>query len=214
MRIASEEPIEWADGFLFVGNLSVLNLLNTRLVLEGKRTELLSDARALERWLVASRIVTTHRARAMVRRWRDSPAAVVFLDKLLAFRERLRAAVIRRQAGLSVSDAFVSEINLLLREHASPMALHWKANKLERMVVFEPREPEDVWAPIAAATAELLSDIPASRIRKCESASCVVHFYDTSKKGSRRWCSMNICGNKLKVAAYQRRQRGANASTD
>jgi predicted RNA-binding Zn ribbon-like protein len=39
----------------------------------------------------------------------------------------------------------------------------------------------------------------------CE--SCVVHFFDTSKKGSRRWCSMNICGNKLKVAAYQRRKR-------
>ncbi|MGH6682050.1 MAG: CGNR zinc finger domain-containing protein [Bradyrhizobium sp.] len=34
-----------------------------------------------------------------------------------------------------------------------------------------------------------------------------MHFFDTSKKGSRRWCSMNICGNKLKVAAYQRRKR-------
>ncbi|WP_082661594.1 CGNR zinc finger domain-containing protein [Terracidiphilus gabretensis] len=42
-------------------------------------------------------------------------------------------------------------------------------------------------------------------MRQC--AVCVVHFFDTSKKGSRRWCSMNICGNKLKVAAYQRRKR-------
>jgi len=32
-------------------------------------------------------------------------------------------------------------------------------------------------------------------------------FFDTSKKGSRRSCSMNICGNKLKVAAYQRSLR-------
>ena len=42
-------------------------------------------------------------------------------------------------------------------------------------------------------------------MRKCE--SCVVHFLDTSKKGARRWCSMNICGNKVKVANYQQRKR-------
>jgi predicted RNA-binding Zn ribbon-like protein len=205
----SQEPGEWVDGFLFVGNLPVLDFLNTKLILEGERTELLPDAAALENWLIASGIVTSPRARALMRRWRDSPPAELFLKKLLAFRERLRAAVIRQQAGLSASDAFVSEINLLLQQHPSRIALHRKAKKLERVAVFEPREPEDVWAPIAAATAALLSDIPASRIRKCESESCVVHFYDTSKKGSRRWCSMNICGNRLKVAAYQRRNRKA-----
>jgi predicted RNA-binding Zn ribbon-like protein len=74
-------------------------------------------------------------------------------------------------------------------------------------VFFDMRKPEDIWAPIVAATAELLSEAKLSRIRKCESESCIVPFYDTSQKGSRRWCSMNICGNKLKVAAYQRRRR-------
>jgi predicted RNA-binding Zn ribbon-like protein len=209
MRIASQEPSEWVDGFLFVGNLLVLDFLNTKPLLEGKRTELLSNTAALERWLVASGIVTSPKTRAMVRRWRDSPPADSFLEKLRTFRERLRDTVIRQQAGLLVGDAFVSEINLLLREHPSRVALHRTAKKLESVIVFEPQEPEDVWAPIAAAAAELLSNIPASRIRKCESESCVIHFYDTSKKGSRRWCSMNICGNRHKVAAYQRRKRAA-----
>jgi predicted RNA-binding Zn ribbon-like protein len=63
--------------------------------------------------------------------------------------------------------------------------------------------------PIIDATADLLSEIETSRLRQCE--SCVVHFFDTSKKGSRRWCSMNICGNKLKVAAYQRRKRAGDS---
>jgi predicted RNA-binding Zn ribbon-like protein len=209
MPIASQEPREWVDGFLFVANQPVLDFLNTRPVLEGEPRELLCDDAALERWLAAAGIVASPKTRTMMRRWRDSPRAEAFLQKLLAFRERLRAAVIRREAGLPVSDAFVSEINLLLREHPSHSSLRREGGKLERVVAFEPREPEDVWAPIAAATAELLSDIPASRIRKCE--SCVVHFYDTSKKGSRRWCSMNLCGNRLKVAAYQRRNRAAEA---
>jgi len=63
---------------------------------------------------------------------------------------------------------------------------------------------------IIDATADLLAETESSRIRKCE--SCVVHFFDISKKGSRRWCSMNICGNKLKVAAYQRRKRTRDTS--
>ena len=211
MSIASREPSEWVDGFLFVGNLPILDFLNTKPILEGERTELLPDTDSLQRWLVASGIVKSRRGRAMMGRWRDSPRAEAFLGKLLAFRERLRAEVVRQQRGLSVSDAMVSEINLLLREHPSRIALDRTAKKLERVTVFEPQEPEDVWAAIAAATAELLSDIQASRIRKCESVSCVLHFYDTSKKGSRRWCSMNICGNRMKVAAYQRRNRAPDA---
>ncbi len=209
MRVASQLPEEWVDGFLFVGNLPVLDFLNTKPILEGTPTELLSNPAALEKWLIASGIAASPRARALLRRWRDTPAAAPFLKKLLAFRERLRAAVLRLQQGVPVSDAFVSEINRLLVEHPSRVALCRQGAKLESVAVFEPRQPEDVWAPIAAAVAELLSHIPVSRIRKCESESCVVHFYDTSKKGSRRWCSMNICGNRLKVAAYQRRKRGA-----
>ena len=68
-------------------------------------------------------------------------------------------------------------------------------------------KPTDVWAPIAIAVAELLSDVSPGRLRKCE--ACILHFLDTSKRGSRRWCSMNICGNKIKVAAYQQRKRAA-----
>ena len=67
------------------------------------------------------------------------------------------------------------------------------------------QRPESLWGIIAAAAADLFSNVDVSRVRKCE--TCVLHFYDTSKKGSRRWCSMNICGNRVKVAAYQRRLR-------
>ena len=89
-------------------------------------------------------------------------------------------------------------------------ALRRNGEKLDRKVTFEPREPDEIWAPIAMAVAELLSDVAPPRVRKCE--ACIIHYYDTSKKGSRRWCSMNICGNKVKVAAYQRRNKAAEKS--
>jgi predicted RNA-binding Zn ribbon-like protein len=200
-------PKEWVNGFVFVGNQTALDFLNTKPVLQDGPKELLPDTDSLERWLGASGLVISERGKTLVRRWSGAPEAVVFLKKLIAFRERLRAAVTRREAGSSVSDAFLSEINELLEKYPVRTVLRRNGQQVERPTVFEPREPDDVWGPIAAATAELLSDIPSSRVRKCE--SCVLYFYDTSKKGSRRWCSMNLCGNKVQVAAYTLRHHSS-----
>ena len=207
MAGTSAQQKEWVDGFLFVGNHLALDFLNTKPILENEPQELLTNGAALERWLIASGIVTSQKNRALVRTWRDSRQAEAFLQELIALRERLRTAVLRVEAKSLPGDAFLKEINLLLKEHPQRISLEKENSKVVRDVFFEPRKPEDVWTPIVAATAELLTELEPSRIRKCESESCIVHFYDTSKKGSRRWCSMNICGNKLKVAAYQRRRR-------
>ena len=209
---ASQEVNEWIDGFLFVANKPILDFLNTKPVLEEGSTELLSDVRALEKWLIASDMVTSPKAKAAVRGWRQSPEAAAFLDQLITFRERLRNAVVRIENGSLPADAFLAEVNSLLLQHPRHTSLHKRDGKVIREPLFELRKPTDLWAPLIDATADLFTETESSRIRKCE--SCVVHFFDTSKKGSRRWCSMNICGNKLKVAAYQRRKRGDNATTN
>jgi predicted RNA-binding Zn ribbon-like protein len=208
----SQDVNEWIDGFVFVANKSILDFLNTKPVLEEGPTELLSDVRALERWLIASDMVTSPKAKAAVRSWRQSPEAAAFLDQLITFRERLREAVVRIENGSSPTDAFLAEVNSLLLQYPRLTSLHKRSGKVIRETLFEPRRPADLWVPIIDATADLLVETESSRIRKCE--SCVVHFFDTSKRGSRRWCSMNICGNKLKVAAYQRRKREDNATSN
>jgi predicted RNA-binding Zn ribbon-like protein len=212
MRAASQGLSEWIDGFLFVANKPILDLLNTKPVLANGPTELLSDVRALERWLIASDTVTSLKAKAVVRGWRQSSEAAAFLEKLIAFRERLREAVVRMENGSLPNDAFLTEVNSLLLQHPRHTSVRKRDTKMIRETLFEPRTPTDLWAPIVDATADLLTETESSRIRKCE--SCVVYFFDISKKGSRRWCSMNICGNKLKVAAYQKRKRGDNATTN
>jgi predicted RNA-binding Zn ribbon-like protein len=205
-----QDAQEWIDGFLFVANRPILDLLNTKPNLAEGPTELLRDVRALERWLVASGTVTSAKAKITLRRWRDSAEAMVFLKQLIAFRERLREAVLRMEDGSAPGEAFLAEVNLLLMRHPFPALLHKRDGNVIREKSFELRRPTDLWAPIIDATANLLAESDLSRIRKCE--SCVVHFFDASKKGSRRWCSMNICGNKLKVAAYQKRKRGGDKS--
>ena len=210
MSVAAPESAEWIDGFLFVANRPILDLLNTKPVLTEGPTELLTDVRALERWLIASGIVLSVRDRATMRGWRESGEGQAFLKQLVAFRERLREAVVQMEDGKLPSETFVSEVNTLLLQHPQFALIRKKNGSFVRETSVELRKPDDLWAPLVNATAELLVETDWSRVRQCE--SCVVHFLDTSKKGSRRWCSMNICGNKLKVAAYQQRKRTKDAS--
>jgi predicted RNA-binding Zn ribbon-like protein len=205
MRAATQEPNEWVDGFLFVANRPVLDFLNTTPVLDHEPTELLVDFDALGRWLIASGIVRSAKTKNLLRRWRHSPESAQFLMDLIAFRERLREAVVRMERGSPPSDEFVQEVNSGLLQHPPILVLHKREGRIVREPLFEPKRPADLWAPILDGAADLLSEPQSARLRQCE--RCVLHFFDTSKKGSRRWCSMNICGNKLKVAAYQRRKR-------
>lgn len=54
----------------------------------------------------------------------------------------------------------------------------------------------------------LLGERP-ERIRACANPECVLHFYDISKNGTRRWCSMAGCGNRAKATRhYARHSQG------
>jgi predicted RNA-binding Zn ribbon-like protein len=211
MRAASEDENEWVDGFLFVANKPILDFLNTKPVLADRPTELLPDVQALERWLIASGMVTSSKTKSLLRGWRHSPEAGVFLEELITFRERLRITVMRIESGSLPSDSFLADMNALLLQHPRSTSLIRRDGKVFKETFFEPGKPSDLWVPFINAAADLLTGTESSRLRKCE--SCVLHFFDTSKKGSRRWCSMKICGNRLKVAAYQRRNRAAEVNS-
>jgi predicted RNA-binding Zn ribbon-like protein len=195
---------DWVDGFLFVGNQLALDLLNTELVNAGQTVELLPDAAALARWFASTGLVKAADARNALR---DTAASERFRRKLLAFRSLLRQAVLHLEAGEAPGAEFLAELNRLLEKHPTRLSVAWRAGQAKVNRIFAAAEPEDLWAVIAAASAALFTEVPASRVRKCE--TCVVHFHDVSKKGARRWCSMNLCGNKVKVAAYQSRKRKA-----
>ncbi len=58
---------------------------------------------------------------------------------------------------------------------------------------------------IARDGVEVLGGPLAARIRECSSQTCTLLYLDTSRAGSRRWCSMEVCGSRDKMARYRRR---------
>jgi len=195
---------DWKDGFLFVGNELILDFVNTRPVQDGETTELLPDFASLVRWFRAAGILNEHHADELAKKWAESTAGKRAVEQMRHWRERLRNQLIAWEEGGSVHPAMVEEVNHLMAEH--PMRFRLSSKKKPTTELwFEPHQPEDLVAPLAHSLATLVAEVDRNRVRKC--GQCVLHFHDTSKKGTRRWCSMQLCGNRIKVAAYARRKR-------
>ena len=58
-----------------------------------------------------------------------------------------------------------------------------------------------LWA-IAYQGAEVLTGAELGRLKECGGHECGWLFLDRSKNGSRRWCEMEICGNRAKARRF------------
>ena len=64
--------------------------------------------------------------------------------------------------------------------------------------------PEAPLAQVVAVALAAMLDGSWSRLKTCR--QCGWAFYDYSRNRSGSWCSMQICGNRLKTRAYRRRR--------
>lgn len=63
---------------------------------------------------------------------------------------------------------------------------------------------------LAIEFVKLLSSQEFKYLKKCDNHKCSLYFIDTSKNHSRRWCSMDICGNRAKVNSFTKRKKENN----
>jgi predicted RNA-binding Zn ribbon-like protein len=196
---------DWDAGFLFLGNQLTLDLLNTRPAPAGESIELLSDFSALVRWFQEAGLIRASGAAELGRRWGNTARGRKTLHIVRGLRESLRRAIIIWERGGAVPRVLVGELNRLMATYPMHTKLKRTKGGLATEPWFEARAPEDLIAPLAQGAASLFTGVDRKRVRKC--GHCVAHFFDASKKGGRRWCSMQLCGNRLKVAAYAARQR-------
>ena len=204
MRKAASRS-DWKDGFLFVGNELVLDFVNTRPIQDGKPMELLRDFSAVLRWFQAADLLDSEQAASLEHQWGETARAQEATEPLKDLRGKLRAEILAWEKGRGMRRSTINELNGLMGVH--PMLARLMANgaAYSTMSRFEAREPEDLFAPLARGAATLFATGDRRRVRKCDNG--VLHFHDISKKGTHRWCSMQLCGNRFKVASYAARQR-------
>ncbi len=189
-----------AVDFLFVGGRLEVDLLNTRVVDQGRPRELLTGWPALVAWAEAAGVVRQGELRG-----RGPTGETASLRRL---REQLRRHLGTWARRKRASAPLIRLVNRhLVREPSlEALAVRQGVPRLDRRRAAPPLER--LYAAIARSTAELLVHGDPARLRRCAGRGCVLTFYDGSRGGGRRWCSMATCGTRAKVRAHYWRHRG------
>jgi len=206
-RDAAVRKRQSASKFLFVGNHPCLDFINTEMIQQGHPVDLLGSFGDLIAWLVQAQLLDVTEAREVTGRWGGQRESVRLFEQVKGFRAGLRAAVERIAAGRTVPPSTLSAINELLRRRVGYTQLVRGRGGFERKFRSESNGADRLLVPLAEAASDLLCDGDLSLIKRCSNAACILYFYDTTKNHGRRWCSMRLCGNRMKVAAHYRRGR-------
>jgi predicted RNA-binding Zn ribbon-like protein len=138
----------------------------------------------------------------------DEALARRLLRRALDLREALHAIGVAVAAG---DAAPAPEVARLAKEHAACVACAQLTPDGGRYVwSWMPREApvEALLGPIALSALATLGQADLTRVKRCEGEKCGWLFFDTTKNKSRRWCEMEICGNRAKQKRLGERLRG------
>jgi len=67
--------------------------------------------------------------------------------------------------------------------------------------------PDRALAVRAILAWDALAKTSAGRLRPCANAECRLFLIDRSRAGAARWCSMAICGNRMKARRHYQKAR-------
>ncbi len=195
---------------LFIADSPGLDFLNSVATLADVPVDWIDDGEGLVAWLDQARLVP--RADQERIRARASPGELdTVADQARDLREWYRSLV-QKYKGKPLTAAVLGKLgplNQLLerddtfrkvvaREEAE--SFHLSLTSLRRWP-----SPESLLQPIAEALATLLTQEDFTRVKACEGAACTLLFVDHTRGHTRRWCSMEICGNRAKQAAHRNR---------
>ena len=186
--------------------LDFANTLSSR-NFAAKPTDRLSDYRELTLWASAAGLLSKGEVRRLEREARDRPddaEAVLTLAK--ALREALARLLTASGKGRATDLALVNDA--LARAPARDgLVAQGKGYGWRLEPEGEPLE-RPLW-PILWEGAALLTSEQRTRISACRADDCRWLFLDLSRNRSRRWCSMEDCGNRAKARRHYARTRGS-----
>ena len=192
--------------FLFVGNHPCLDFINTQIVVRGKPVDLLGGFEDLLAWLVQAKCIDTTQGKEAMMYWDRAEQERLF-GEAMTFRQTLRRMTEHIVAGEQIPASTVTAINRVFLQCLGYSQVTHVDGHFERGFHFQDEQTPRLLIPLAEAASDLLCSCDRSLIKKCRNISCVLYFYDTTKNHARNWCSMQLCGNRMKVAAHYRKKR-------
>jgi predicted RNA-binding Zn ribbon-like protein len=171
----------------------------------GHPKEYLTSYAELVSWSRHANVLDARDAQRLLERAEDEPSeaegvlrrAVELRDALYRLFSAIAADGKPRPADLQVLNRELSKAMVHARISPAPSGFVWDWTKNEAL--------DGMLHPIARSAADLLTSGDVERVRECGADVCGWLFVDTSKNHSRRWCSMDSCGNRAKARRHYHR---------
>ena len=133
--------------------------------------------------------------------------AAAFLRDAIEIREAIYRLLHSVAASLAPDTADLRRLNDALRA-APPRELLERTDDVYGWRITATPVAAEILAPVLWSAADVLVGPDSTRVRECANHGCLWLFLDDSKNGSRRWCSMQMCGNRAKAQRHYQRHKG------
>jgi predicted RNA-binding Zn ribbon-like protein len=195
-----------------------LNLAEQRLCLEFANTanwhasehpvEELNSYADLVAWARRVGLLSEDEAQIQLEKVAHRPAdGAVILEKAIELREVMYRIFSAVADGRPVEAADISLLNQWLKQAQGRLQVVVTDGGFSWQWDDQGTSLEQVLWPIVQSAAELLVSEDLARVKECaDDRGCGWLFVDTSRNQSRRWCSMESCGNRAKVRRHRRKQ--------
>ena len=190
--------------FILDGNDRCLDFINTEMYEGDQRLDLLEDFSDLVDWLKVSGLVDSRIAKELMNDNNLNTKKV--LKRVKSFRSKLKTMVKELARGKLPGESTLKAINQILKTNKVYSQVHMHDGSFELMTI-PTNQYNDPLRLIAESAVELLTQKELALVKKCSDSVCTLFFYDESKNHSRRWCSMDRCGNRAKASLHYRRKK-------
>jgi len=192
--------------FKMLGGAICLDFANTVDWRKGEPRELLNSAPDLVDWAEQARTLTRQEAQELRAEAASSPEeAEALIRRATALREAVHRIFKAHADGARPPKADLEQLNRELADALSHTAL--TAEGQHYTLQFHGVLQEKlIWA-IAYSAMQILTSPQLNRVKECDDPRCGWLFLDTSRNGTRRWCSMADCGNRNKARTHYRRRQ-------
>lgn len=174
----------------------------------GLGREYLASYTDLVSWSLHAGILAEEEAEVL-RRWaaHHPDLAASGLERAIAQREMIYQVFSSVAVGQDPREDVLDGLNAAIREAFSRLEISPTAGGFRWTWTEEGVDPERMLWPIVRSAADLLTSEELGRVRACARDGCDWLFVDMSKNRSRRWCSMEVCGSRVKSRRYYYRKK-------
>jgi predicted RNA-binding Zn ribbon-like protein len=204
---------------IFIADSLGLNFLNSIARLVDIPIDWLDNGDGLFNWLAQAKLVPADALDGLYARAMPGELDKV-ADQARALREWFRGFV-RKHMGRPLTPEALHELgplNRLLERDETFSQIsgyrHSDGDRLQLRMMRRWRSPESLLLPIGEVLARFVCEEDFADVRACEGHNCTLMFADRTRRRTRRWCSMAICGNRAKQAAHRNRLKNKHRQAD